>query len=51
MTEKERTLIEEACQYLKDHIDPDLVIYHDKTWTRLDAFILRFKRHLENNCK
>ena len=51
MTEQERILIENAYQYLKDHIDPELVIYHDKTWTRLDKFILRFKKHLENNCK
>ena len=39
--------IEDACEYLRDHIDKDLTIYHEQTWCKLDEFINRLKKVME----
>lgn len=44
---KEKQMIEKACDYLYNNIDKDLIIYHDNTWLKLDAFVKRFKKAME----
>ena len=43
----DRTMIDKACDYLRNHIDKDLTIYHNDTWLKRDEFIKRLKKHLE----
>ena len=43
----EVTNLEKVCNYLRNHIDKDLVIYHNETWLKRDEFIERLKKHLE----
>lgn len=45
-TEQKAIDIDNACKYLRDHIDPKLVIYHNETWCSLDEFIANFRRSL-----
>lgn len=39
--------IEDACEYLQDHIDKGLTIYHEQTWCKRDEFINRLKQAME----
>ena len=39
--------IEDACEYLQDHIDKGLTIYHEQTWCKRDEFINRLKKAME----
>lgn len=45
----DKTMIEKACEYLKNNIDPKLVIYHENTWTRIDKFIDNFRETMKNS--
>ena len=38
---------DKACRYLQDHIDKDLVIYHNNTWRKRDEFIEMLKKYME----
>lgn len=42
-------MIEKACEYLKNNIDPQLVIYHENTWTRINKFIDNFREAMKNS--
>ena len=42
-----KEMIDKACEYLRNHIDKDLTIYHNETWVSLDEFIKRFRKELE----
>ncbi len=44
---KREELIDRACDYLRAHIDPKLVIYHDNTWRSLDEFIEQFRKAMK----
>lgn len=39
--------IDKVCQYLKDHIDPKLTIYHNDTWCSLDGFIEKMRNYFD----
>lgn len=39
--------IEKACEYMRNHIDPQLTIYHEQTWKKRDEFIRNFKRYMK----
>lgn len=39
-----KELIEDACEYMRSHIDPQLVIYHEQTWRKRDEFINGFRQ-------
>lgn len=41
--EREET-IEKACEYMRNHIDEQLTIYHKQTWKKCDEFIKDFKQ-------
>ena len=42
------TFIEKACEYLREHIDRQLTIYHEQTWKKRDEFIEDFKKTMED---
>lgn len=48
-TEYTRTdaFIEKACEYMRNHIDKQLTIYHEQTWKKRDEFIKDFKNYME----
>lgn len=39
--------IEKACEYMRNHIDQQLTIYHEQTWKKRDEFIEDFKNYME----
>ena len=41
-------VIEKACEYLREHIDRQLTIYHEKTWKKRDEFIEDLKKTMED---
>jgi len=43
----DKTMIEKACQWLEDHIDKGLTIYHAQTWLKRDEFIKKLKKAME----
>lgn len=43
----DETMIEKACEYLKSNIDPDLIIFHEYTWSHVDAFIDNFREAMQ----
>jgi hypothetical protein len=43
----DRTMIEKACEYLKNNIDPDSIIYHEYTWSHVDSFIDNFREAMQ----
>lgn len=45
--ETRKQMIDKACEYLHNHIDKDLTIYHNETRVSLDEFIKRFRKELE----
>lgn len=38
--------IEKVCEYLREHIDRQLTIYHEQTWEKRDEFIEDFKKYM-----
>ncbi len=40
-------IIDKACEFLRSHIDKQLVIYHEFTWRSRDEFIEGFKKAME----
>lgn len=43
----EQETINKVCEYLRNHIDPKLTIYHNDTWCSLDEFIDKMKKAME----
>ena len=39
--------IEKACEYMRNHIDKQLTIYHENTWKKRDEFIRDFKKYMK----
>ena len=39
--------IEKACEYMRNHIDQQLTIYHEQTWKKRDEFIEDFKNYMK----
>lgn len=42
-------MIENACDYLCNNIDKDILIYNDNTWLKRDEFVKRFKKAMEDD--
>lgn len=40
--------VEKAAEYMRNHIDQQLIIYHEQTWKKRDAFIDGFKKYMED---
>lgn len=40
--------IDKACEYMRNHIDRQLTIYHEQTWKKRDEFIEDFKKTMED---
>lgn len=40
-------VIDKACEWLQNHIDKGLVIYHNDTWCSLDEFIEKFRKAMK----
>lgn len=43
----DRTMLKRVKAYLENHIDQDLIIYHENTWKRRDKFIEGLIKTLE----
>lgn len=43
----DKTMVEKSCEYLRNHIDEGLVIYHEQSWKSLGQFINDFKKAME----
>lgn len=43
----DKTMVEKACEYLRNHINEGLVIYHEQSWKCLGRFINDFKKAME----
>lgn len=43
----QQVMLDKACEYLRNHIDKGLVIYHNDTWRSLNEFITEFKKFME----
>ena len=39
--------IEKACEFMRNHIDPQLTIYHEQTWCKRDEFIEIFCKYMK----
>lgn len=39
--------VDKACDYLRNHIDKDLTIYHEQTWCKRDEFIEKFCKYMK----
>ena len=39
--------MKKACEYMRNHIDQQLTIYHNESWKKRDEFILDFKNYME----
>ena len=39
--------INKACEYMRNHIDQQLTIYHNESWKKRDEFILDFKKYMK----
>lgn len=44
----DKTMVDKACEYLRCHIDKDLVIYHEQSWKSLGQFINDFRKAMED---
>jgi hypothetical protein len=44
---KKEPMIERACEYMRNHIDKQLTIYHEQTWKKRDEFIKDFKNYMK----
>lgn len=40
-------IINKVCEYLREHIDKGLVIYHQENWKSRDEFIEKFRKEME----
>lgn len=40
-------IIDKACEWLREHIDEGLVIYHQENWKSRDEFIEKFRKEME----
>lgn len=40
----DKTMLEKVCEWLKENIDKDLVIYNNQSWTKRDVFIDKLKK-------
>lgn len=40
--------VDKAAEYMQNHIDQQLIIYHEQTWKKRDAFIDGFKKYMED---
>ena len=38
--------VEKVCEYLREHIDRQLTIYHEQTWKKRDEFIEDLKKYM-----
>lgn len=47
LEEMHSAIINKVCEYLRNHIDPKLIIYHNDTWCSLDEFIDKMKKAME----
>ena len=45
--EDKEKLIAEACRYLEENMDKDLVIYNNHTWKSREIFINNFRKAME----
>ena len=43
----DKTMIEKVCEWLKENIDKDLVIYNNQSWIKRDVFIDKLKKAME----
>lgn len=43
--------IDKACNYLREHIDDNLIIYHGHAWCSLEEFISKFREFMINENK
>ena len=43
----DKTMIENVCEWLKENIDKDLVIYNNQSWIKRDVFIDKLKKAME----
>lgn len=43
----DKTMVEKACEYLRNHINEGLVIYHEQSWKCLGRFINDFKKAMK----
>lgn len=43
----DKTMIEKVCEWLKENIDKDLVIYNNQSWIKRDMFIDKLKKAME----
>ena len=43
-----KDMVDKACEYLRCHIDKDLVIYHEQSWKSLGQFINDFRKAMED---
>ena len=41
------TFVDEACEFLRNNIDPQLTIYHEQTWCKRDEFIKKFCKYMK----
>ena len=39
--------IRKACEFMRNHIDPQLTIYHEQTWCKRDEFIEIFCKYMK----
>lgn len=46
-TEQQAIDIDKACEWIKNHIDEGLVIYHNNTWCFIGEFIENFSKSLK----
>ena len=46
--EDKEKLIAEACRWLEENIDKDLVIFSRRKWTSRDKFIYNFRKSMED---
>ena len=45
--EDEERIIKNACEFMRNHIDPQLTIYHEQTWCKRDEFIEKFYKYMK----
>ena len=41
------TFIKKACEFMRNHIDPQLTIYHEQTWCKRDEFIEKCCKYMK----
>lgn len=46
-TEQKAIDIDKACEYIRNHINPKLTIYHEDTWCSVDEFVNKLRKAME----